>query len=508
MWFYVALTGWPASAIRATVMLTVIITGWMLKRPSDLLNSLFAAALIILLWEPQQIYQAGFQLSFLVVLSMILLLPPLRRLGERLTAPDPLLPESLYPRWRKTFRAPLRYLGDLLLSSFAAWLGSLPLVACYFHLVTPVSTPANLVAVPLCALTLISNLASLLLASWFSPAAQLFNHAGWFFMECIRVGSQWFASWPGAWRYATAPTLFTSALFYALLLAAATGWLFRPERRRWKLAFLAFALGGWCGQYWWEAGASRLTILPLSGGHAVFCQAAGGAWLIDSGPANAIPSLTQPFLQARGVNRLDGMVLTHGDARHAGGAELTASLFPVRQVCVSPVRFRSPSYRRAMETFEASPQRLRKISEGAILGPWTVLHPRADDRFPQADDNALVLMGGFPAARVLLVSDLGRPGQKALLERARDLQADIVVTGLPSASEALGDAFLDAVRPKVIVVADSEYPAMERASPQLRERLSQRGIPVLYTRSAGAVTLELRGTHWTLRAMDGAHLGR
>ena len=82
IWFYVALTGWPASAIRATVMLTVVIVGWALRRPSDLLNSLFAAALIILLWEPRQLFQAGFQLSFFVVLCIILTLPALRELGQ------------------------------------------------------------------------------------------------------------------------------------------------------------------------------------------------------------------------------------------------------------------------------------------------------------------------------------------------------------------------------------------------------------------------------------------
>ena len=101
IWFYVALTGWPASAIRATVMLSVVIVGWVLKRPSDLLNSLFVAALIILAWEPSQLFQAGFQLSFLVVLCILLLLPPLRRWAERLTAPDPMLPEALLPRWRR-----------------------------------------------------------------------------------------------------------------------------------------------------------------------------------------------------------------------------------------------------------------------------------------------------------------------------------------------------------------------------------------------------------------------
>src|SRR5205823_7717440 len=64
LWLYAYMTGFPASAIRATVMATVLIGGWALRRPSEVVNSLFTAAMIILLWEPSQLFQAGFQLSF------------------------------------------------------------------------------------------------------------------------------------------------------------------------------------------------------------------------------------------------------------------------------------------------------------------------------------------------------------------------------------------------------------------------------------------------------------
>src|ERR1051325_11748141 len=93
-----------------------------------------------------------------------------------------------------------------------------------------------------------------------------------------------------------------------------------------------------------------------------------------------------------------------------------------------------------------------------------VLHSEASDNFPQADDKPVVLSGAFGRARVLLLSDLGRPGQEALIERTADLRADIVVTGLPVQTEALGDALLDAIQPRVIVVSDSEFPVSERAS--------------------------------------------
>ena len=508
IWFYTALTGWPASAIRATVMLSVVIVGWALKRPSDLLNSLFAAALIILVWQPRQLYQAGFQLSFCVVLCMILTLPVMWELGERLLAPDPLLPAEFQPRWRQTFRVPARYAGGLLLTSFAAWIGCLPLVAYYFHIVTPVSTPANFIAVPLCGLVLISNFSSLLLAGWFPGAAILFNHAGWFLMECIRLSSHWFASWPRAWFYVPEPGLFTTGLYYLVLLTVLTGWIFQPRLRVWKAGVLAVALGCWAWQCWRECSVTRLSILPANGGMAIFFDAPGtkNDLLIDCGATNSVQFLVKPFLCAQGVNRLPALLLTHGDLRHIGGAGLLTNSFPVQKICASPVRFRSPVYRRMLQDLSRTPERLRVISRGDQLGLWTILHPQPDDRFSQADDNALVLSGTGCGTRVLLLSDLGRPGQDALRERMPDLRTDILVTGLPVQGEAVGDDFLDTVQPRVIVVADSEFPASERASPKLQERLARRKIPVIYTRSAGAATIEWRGDRWELRTMNGAKI--
>src|SRR5262249_9984449 len=88
IWFYTAATGWQSSAIRSTVMMSIVIAGWSLERPSDLINSLAAAALVILVWDPQQLFQAGFQLSFFVVLSIALFVPPLEQFIQRWLQPD------------------------------------------------------------------------------------------------------------------------------------------------------------------------------------------------------------------------------------------------------------------------------------------------------------------------------------------------------------------------------------------------------------------------------------
>ena len=99
--FYTAATGWQPSAVRATVMMTLILAAWSLKRPVNILNSLGMAAFLILLWDPQQLFRASFQLSFAVVFSLALVMPPIVERLQTCVRPDPFLPHELWPRWRR-----------------------------------------------------------------------------------------------------------------------------------------------------------------------------------------------------------------------------------------------------------------------------------------------------------------------------------------------------------------------------------------------------------------------
>jgi competence protein ComEC len=316
------------------------------------------------------------------------------------------------------------------------------------------------------------------------------------------------ADLPGAYRYVPSPPLWSWLLYYALLIGLLSGWLLSPRRRVWTAATLAVLCV--IGLVRWRATRSdyELTILPLSGGHSVFVNTAGVErdWLIDCGNTNAVEFLLEPFLHAQGVNQVPRLLLTHGDLRHVGGAQPVSEAFRVREIVTSSVRFRSPAYRHIVASIEGNNQSHRLLNRGDQVGPWSVLHPAPDDDFSQADDGALVLLGEFHGTRVLLLSDLGRPGQEALLNRTNDLRADLVVTGLPVQTEPISDALLDAVHPKVIIVADSEFPATERARPPLRERLAARGVPVFYTRTDGAVTITIRPKNWDLRAASGKSL--
>ena len=510
IWFYTGVTGWQASAIRSTVMMTVIIAGWSLKRPSDLLNSLAAAGFLILVWDPRQLFQASFQLSFFVVLSLALFVPVLEKFRQRLWQPDPLLPEKFRPRWHQWLGPPARFVTSGLVTSLAAWLGSMPLIAYYFHLFTPVSLVANLVVVPLSSAALASNLASVIVGGWFPACAELFNHSAWLWMWLMIRVSEWAAYLNGGCFNIAATSLITSILYYAVLIAVMSGWPTRPRLRIWIGAILAVLALLWLGQWRHDRSLVCATILPLNGGEAVFLDqpGLGNDWLIDCGNESTAGFVTKPFLRAQGVNRLGHLVLTHGDLQHVGGAEFIRKNFRPSEIFISPARFRSPAYRKFLQTLESASVLAKTIQRGDQVSPWTVLHPDANDKFSQADDNAIVLRAEIRGTSILLLSDLGRSGQNALIRRGNVSQSDILVAGIPHQSEALAEALLDAVRPRVIIVTDSEFPATERASPKLRERLAQRQTPIFYTREVGSVRITFSSDACAIRPMTGAALRR
>jgi ComEC/Rec2-related protein len=504
IWFYTAATGWEPSAVRASVMMTIVLGGWALKRPGELLNSLGGAAFLILLWDPRQLFEASFQLSFFVMLTIGLLLPKLNDYTDRLLKYDPLLPDPLIPKWRRILIEALRFLARYFSLSLAAWIGSLPLSALYFHLFSPISPLANLIAVPLGTLALMANLGALICGTWFPAATGLFNNAAWGCMAGMTHVSEWFTKIPGSYVYVATPSWLWVGIYYGAVIAILSGWLKLRGGKIFATAAAILIAGIYFVQWEKSRANTELTVLPLNGGHAVFVNAGrNNQWLVDCGNADAVNFTLTPFLRAQGMNQIPRLVLTEGDAKNCGGAVALDQLFGIRELWTSPVHFRSGIYNQAVASFEKPPSRHRIFNYGDTNGCWRVLWPSATNDLTRADDNALVLLGNFSGTRVLLLSDLSLAGQSALLAFTNDLRADIVIAGLPTGSEPLGDALADAIQPQVIVIADSDYPPMRRASRKLKERLEQKAIPIIYTRDSGAVKIVMNQTGWKLSAMDG-----
>src|SRR5256885_6903987 len=129
--FYAAITGLHVSSVRAAVMSSVLLAGVFFERRVFVLNSLAAAAFLLLSWDTNEFFSTGFQLSFAVVGGIVLLADPLSKFLRELGAPDPFLPPRLVHGFRRTSRICYDWICRGGSVSVAAWLGSLPLIFWY-----------------------------------------------------------------------------------------------------------------------------------------------------------------------------------------------------------------------------------------------------------------------------------------------------------------------------------------------------------------------------------------
>lgn len=505
-WGYVAATGWQSSAIRSALMMTVVVGAWSLRRPTDLLNSLAGAAVAVLLWQPGQLFLPGFQLSFGVVGSMALAGDRLRRAWEDRVRFDPLLPDELRPRWQRWLGVGLGWLGGSLTTGIAAWLGSLPLVWHYFHIVNPVSLLANVIVIPLSSAALVANLASLLCGPVWPWASEVFNASAWVWMHWMVACSRWFAAIPGGAWFAEAPAVWWWIPYYAAFLAWSTGWA-QQHRRRHRAclgssgAILLLAVG----LHLQRTQNPRIDILP-GGITWIDLPGARSDLLLDPGSDVATRFVTVPFLRSRGVDRLAGVVITHPDTRHAGGIADLVTQFHPAWIATPSGPFRSPAFTSLMEVTSDGTDPLRRWSAGDFFGPWTVLHPNEADRSRVADDQAMVLAGEVRGLRFLFCSDLGRAGQRTLLERHREsVRADIVIGGVPLEGEPFPPGLLEATAPQLVVLVTADFPVNRRLRTATRERLERQPFPVWNLNECATVSFDWSGTGCRVRSKRGGH---
>src|SRR5216117_2162168 len=203
--FYAAVTGLHISSVRAAVMSSVLLGGFFFDRKVFVLNSLAAAAFFLLCLDPNELFSTGFQLSFAVVGAIVLFADPFFGFLQRWVAGDPFLPRSLLRGPRRWIHAGYEWLCQGASVSLAAWIGSLPLILWYFHLVTPISLFANLVVVPIAFFVLAVALLSLMTTPLLPWVALVFNNANWTLATLVVGIVHLFAQIPGGHFYVGEP---------------------------------------------------------------------------------------------------------------------------------------------------------------------------------------------------------------------------------------------------------------------------------------------------------------
>jgi beta-lactamase superfamily II metal-dependent hydrolase len=255
--------------------------------------------------------------------------------------------------------------------------------------------------------------------------------------------------------------------------------------------------------------SAKMTVLDLGTGAAVHVRVNGNDWLIDCGSERSYDRTVRNYLHWAGVNRLTGLVLTHGDSQHIGGLTQLLNDFPRVRLVDNPAPDRSIIHRRLFQMLPGLEGRGRKPAELAAgdnfhLSRDVIAHllfPPRGFAGARADDQALVTRLLIPPETfVLFMSDNGEGTERALLSNDSDLQSDILVKGQHHSGISGSAPFLDAVRPRLIIATSSEFPEHERISEQWAEQLRARGIKLFRQDETGAVELNFSGVEWSARA--------
>lgn len=231
LWFYVEVAGANPPAVRAFLMVAFFLTRGLFGLPGNSLAALAAAGTATLLVDPRQLFSAGFQLSYLVVASLVLMGMPLADRWQKAWRPFAMLPEFNWGWWRKGVVWVGRAVIGSLAMTCAALLGSTPATILFFGLFTPAGLVANLLVIPLSSLAIVSGFLSILSGLVHAgPWSVLFNRAA----GILIIALGWIAERGAELPLASFPAEFRAGWMAPLALAVPPALMMLGAGLRWR----------------------------------------------------------------------------------------------------------------------------------------------------------------------------------------------------------------------------------------------------------------------------------
>lgn len=452
---YTALAGFALPTVRTALMIAVVVLARLLRRPQAPAQSLALATLAVLALDPLAVLSPGFWLSYLGVAWLLWCLPP--QPGERW--------------WRP-------YLGG----QAVAMLGLLPVGAWFFGQASLPGPLVNLVGIPWISLGVVPlALLGLGLHPLHPPSAALAWQAAATGMQWLWQGLEAVAAWPAALAWLPEPSL----AGVALALAGAF-WLLLPRGAPGKLLALLLLL-----PLLWPAptrpppGQAEILMVDVGQGLSLVVFTHRHVLLYDAGPApprgmDFGEAAVLPSLRARGVRRLDALVVSHGDNDHAGGVPAVRASLPVGRV-LAPAAWARPGMQPCLagQGWDWDGVRFR----------W--LHPTP--YFPYLrNDSSCVLHIQARGASALLPGDIGRHVEARLAKLPPpQVRADLLVVPHHGSDTSSSLDFLAAVRARLGLLAVGQDNRFGLPKPIVLARYQRYGVPLLDSAAEGAVRVQL-----------------
>ena len=465
--FYAGLAGFSVPAQRAVIMLVVVMLAIILQRNTRPFNTLAVALFAVLAFDPLAVLAVGFWLSFLAVSLIIYVV------AGRLSKSGYML-EGIKINW-------------------ATSVGLSPLLLFFFQQVSLISPLANFIAVPVISLLAVplSLLAVVLMFGFPLLASKLFM-----VVDTALQGLWWLlvrlAELPLATISHAQPSVW--ALVFALpgvlLLLAPRG---MPARWLSLIMFLPLVFTPANKP---KAGSINMTLLDVGQGLSVVVQTENHWLVYDTGAKFSAESdmgrsVVLPFLRRQGADKIDRLIISHGDNDHIGGALSLMHGMPTEQVLTSV------------------PQQLSDYSplmcEAGQSWSWdnvtfTLLSPQHP--FVSDNDNSCVLKIESEQGAVLLTSDIEMAAESWLVETyGNHLKAKVLISPHHGSKTSSTYEFLQAVQPVYVLIPAGYRNQFGHPHQEVLDRYQQIKAQWLNTADSGAISLGVKDGLWQVQSL-------
>ena len=516
---YACLVGFRPSVFRASLMAVIFLISRIIERDRDLFNLLAFAALILLLINPAQLWDIGFQLSFAAVAAIVYLMPKWEGFIARiigLDRTDPTTDQHSAITPRSVSIRTVWWLAMGLGVTLSAQAGTTLIAVWHFHRFYPIGLVAGLFTVALAAFLVNVTLISVLFGLIWLPLAIPFAYANhfvlWIFLGLIEFfGQPWTV-------LKMPPPSFGFVVIYTAACFAVVHWVWVWMHRKQVMVIGLMVLAVWIWNTAWRERGRLLdvTFLDVGQGDAAFVRFPDGkTMLVDGGLNSSRIEVTEagikrrvgfdngertldPFLCYEGTFTLDLLLLSHPDNDHGGGFAHILREFGVKRVLGVPHQDLSKSTHRILheivdaksiphELGYAGPVDLTPTARLELLHPFDAASTNLHDK--DANNDSLVLKVTYGDVRILFTGDIGRKVESKLVGSGVDLDAEIVKVPHHGSNTSSSADFLDALRPRYAIFSLGQRNRYRFPSELVLERYRERGCRILRTDQLGAIRL-------------------
>ncbi|MBI4655100.1 MAG: DNA internalization-related competence protein ComEC/Rec2 [Nitrospirae bacterium] len=519
---YALISGASTPTIRSFIMISVFMLALILGRKGQWLNSLSIAAIVILLWQPKSLFDLSFQLSFIAVLSIGYVLE------KRAEDNPPLSPFSKggqrgiikgkAGKIRKTFEG----VKTSMFITSSAVIGTAPIVVYFFHQFSLISPLTNLIITPLVCFVILplgffGGFSALLLNMNFLPLNGLIDGITTFSLNLIKTASLI----PYSNLHLHKPLIIIVILYFLSLAFIVKG---KPRtnlvrgKSKWRIIPFALIITLYTlSPLLFTDNSLKITFLDVGQGDSAVIELPDKkAMLIDGGSKNydAGKRVLAPYLWAKGIRKVDYLVLSHPHPDHYGGLIYIMDNFKVGEVWLNGRRIPEAEvffqklkekgiYYKALKRGDLLEEKGYKIYAFHPYNEFYADSPRGD--FSNQNNDSLVLKIEFNGAAALFTGDIEMEAEENLVYLGKWLKSDIIKVPHHGGRTSSTAEFIKTVNPKIAVISAGKNNPFNHPHEETIKRYGSSGVRLLRTDTDGAVRVVFKEgayeikTYWDSR---------